>query len=673
MLLAAAWLGPTPSYCQTKAAAPVHNDAYFLAIDHSSSMLEKGESGRPKWREMQDHAAQLLAEVPLHSEIHAATFAVELSASRSLPFDTEADRAHAIETVARMCESPAGNTRLFDSLGTIFTRAEQVFHGDPQREVRVLVFTDGMDNLSVEWSQASLQQRFQETLKEHPNVWLFFTPLAGSRMRVKQLINHPHAVEHAFKPPILLKVQPDKLVMNDPLTGPEQMLSLEFSDVSPEHWRLLQGTTVECEFQDADHRLTAVVEPLRLHPGVMTSKIRFVNSERLQPGDARVGVLKLTFPKLPQHEIRAGNLVDVEFASQGPPSISALTKPPYRWQRPIDFRLENADGASRIEWLVDGQPLPDAPTTSTNHIPVTFPHIGSRHVEARIHWPNGSVSRVERQVEIEPDKIDARVRAELISPSFVKYFLGGRYRLLDESVGDIAERRWYLNDVPLATSPQTVWLSSRKPSRIRLVATAPARAGERPEVRETTLEIPAISSAIWFPFWLGCLVLAVVGLRGLPFFFARRPREYRLYYSHRAVPAPTSTQANIDIGKYWRNGRRRAVIPLGELFPESAYWHQGAGAGECLQVYLSAKGADADGRFDYTGADSRFSIGSPPFRDDHPGLCFRLTDQRCTDEPFRTLYFRLTKGRLRRSIPRMATFGLLVLLGLAVGLVWSMY
>lgn len=676
---------PIATFAQSSHAhSPGETDAYFLVIDHSGSMTDPGRTGAPRWQEMQDHARQLLSQIPLDTDVQAATFSNELSPSRKLPFNSESDRDAAIREVSTMCEQPVGKTRLFDSLGEILERAEQVYRDAPQREVRVMVFTDGLDTSSTRWTQASLQQRFHKLVSDQPNIWLFFTQLQEDQQNVRQVIDHPHAVQHAFKPPILLKTCPRVVRLKDPAIHPRQEIDLEFVGPSPEYWRDLAGQHARAAFDDAGSDLAAEIGPISLSPGTKSVPIQFANNSQLPPGKARPTSLRLDFPQLAGHEIRASNRIAVEFEPPPQPRIFVDSADTPRWRQSVPLRLADAAGAKHVDWLVDGAPPSSGtkPNLETQAGPnsgeppgrdptrsrVIFDRVGRSQVAARITWPNDSITIVESPVDVTATPITVQVRAELVTPEWLYGLIGGRYRLIDESTGDIVDRRWLVDDVPLEGEPETLWLKPLQRPSLRFVTTAPTQLSGVPEEVDVLVKLDPVGKVAWLPY-LFLVPLAVwAGLRLWPFFFGAHAHNFRLYYSPKRIPLPQAGDSYLDLGRYWRTRQQEAIVPFERMFAPSTYWSQGGGQHERLNVRVRAREEGTDQIFGYTGSGSTYALVTPAFRDEHPGVCCQITDHRCPETEYRKLHFRLVPGNLRRSIPRMLAF---VTATLALATVWG--
>ena len=70
------------------------------------------------------------------------------------------------------------------------------------------------------------------------------------------------------------------------------------------------------------------------------------------------------------------------------------------------------------------------------------------------------------------------------------------------------------------------------------------------------------------------------------------------------------------------------------------YWRSGDGLHERIVIRSTA-----DLAVKYSGHDSMFVFAPPALRDEHPGLCYQITDNRCPADQYPTLFVRLIQGR----------------------------
>lgn len=641
-------------------------DAYFLVIDNSYSMAEKGRSGRPRFVEMQEHAREILSQIPLGSEVQVTAFSDEILAARRLPFTTEEERAAAIDLVTRMCDSPKGKTRLYDTLGSIFSNAETIFHSDREREVRVLVFTDGLDTTSTAWTKSSLLTRFTEVVTEHPNVWLFFTSIGKSDSKSANVIEHPHALQHKFLHPILLKTNPRKITLDDPAFSLEQEFEIEFDCPSAEMWDQLQQRPVKLRFIDDGGELTASVDSAEMRPGPIRVPIRFHKLPSLMASQSRTGRIQLEYPEVPGFEVRAANSIPIEFKMRNQPFISIEDKVKPTTNRPVLFHLHNANDAVSIKWLVDDIESTSLSTEAADgyiQARAIFDSVGKHSIAAQIAWANNQTISVESSFTVAPRPVTAHARFSYTSPIWISWLLGSRVQLVDESTGDILTSRWLVNGQPIDIPSNGLWLLRNRPTSVELVVEGSAHTNNSPNVDKYEFVVPAAPLAQFRPYFFAGFLLILFAILW-PWFFAKYPYGCRFQYCTETYPRPGKHFGETDLSRFWRARRQDSLVPLSALFSNSPYWAQANGARECLRIQPRATGSDLGVKVRYSGDSSPYVLISPLFRDEHPGVCFRITDNRCDQEEFRELYFRLLPGNITWSIVRCLGFILIAALGL---------
>lgn len=272
-------------------------DVYYFVLDHSSSMREAGRDGVSHWLDLQNKVCDRLDKTPLGSAIYVHLFSDRPREAYSYPFDTESDRDSLKQTIRNGLGLPRGRTKLFDALGRSFEATEKLFLQNKKRFVRVLLFSDGIDNTSDNWTKGAVQSQFTGLMLEHPNVWLFYEPIGASPKPIEEIILHARAVERPGILPTSIKMETNRLTFVSTVSDAEDG-EIEFD---PQR--------IRCEITSGPKELSGrismtpqtggvpglMIEPISLENGLVRGRMSLPKSNSQVPGVLQTGKLSVTW------------------------------------------------------------------------------------------------------------------------------------------------------------------------------------------------------------------------------------------------------------------------------------------------------------------------------------------------------------------------------------------
>jgi PKD repeat protein len=419
-------------------AAPADAAAYLLIIDHSGSMMERAASGRTRWEEMQTRAVEFVRNVRPGSRIWLGVFSGNKPRPEICTLHTQQDRNALIQRIERGYGRPQGGTALYDTLGMAFEEAERLSQQNPNRYISVMVYTDGKDEGSREWTRDALQKRFKQLIDQNKNLWLFFTPLD----KIPPVLDPAQGGERIEmgqpKIPISLRLLTDSLVLKSPRVQPRPTIQIEFL-ASDADWRLLGGKPLSIAFEPVAGQ-SIVVRPMAaaypLRSGKMDVALEIPNADSL-PGDQEyAGTLRLTFPELDRHTVQAARTIRLAFQRNAPPKIFDFRPADgstFAAGKPINFWVSTLQGTKILWDFGDGSSDTGEKVTHIYNTP------GKRKVTLRVEADpvTGASTR-----ELSLDIIDVGVSIDPIPSPLLE---GAALKLTCAGRGDIQRYEWIID------------------------------------------------------------------------------------------------------------------------------------------------------------------------------------------------------------------------------------
>lgn len=328
--------------------------AYLLIIDHSGSMKEKASTGKSRWEEMQARAAEFVRNVRPGSRIWLGVFSTKKPTPEIFTINTEQDRSALIQRIQKSHGPPQGATALYDTLGMAFEEAERLSQQNPNRYISVMVYTDGADEGSKEWSRESLQKRFNLLIAQNKNLWLFFTPLDKIPAVLDPKLGADHILVGEPKIPMSLRLVNDSFVLSNPKLQPKQTIGLEFL-ASDADWGRLDGKPMNFAFEAGSGQrinVRTASPSLKMRKGRIEVPVEVTNPNELKADEEYSGSLKITYPELEKHTVQASRFVRLSFQRQAPPKIFEFRPADgttFAAGKPVTFWVSTLQG-TKILW-----------------------------------------------------------------------------------------------------------------------------------------------------------------------------------------------------------------------------------------------------------------------------------------------------------------------------------
>lgn len=339
--------------------------------------------------------------------------------------------------------------------------------------------------------------------------------------------------------------------------------------------------------------------------------------------------------------------------------------------QPIQFALKPDKGFVDLEWdFGDGQrdtsknanPAHEFKATGTYKIAALITGKGNRRYAANAHVT----------IKADPPKALLDVTRDGSSVKEVKAGdIVDLVQLTNEPIGDVVKKSWFHNGEPIEAGQISLALNDIGEHKITLRVEGPPDLSGNLLTDEQTLVIAVLPKPdhILFAVVLGLSSLfIVVTWRWLS---GNAPFTWRVYYSNIGPPDEDADPA-VRVKRYWkwwRLGRKYAEIPMDKLFIESEHWGGGTGKGESLTIDAFKLSGRWQGSITYSG-EGNDSVSCPPPDEDGKRIDYKIKDNRCKEEDYKTLYIRL----LKRNYEALKVWGMKLLILLAVsGAVWFVW
>ena len=350
---------------QDPSAAPPPSAAYLLVIDHSGSMTTKMPSGRSRWEEMQAKAIEFIRNVPLESRIWITVFTDKPPETSVPAFNNEGDRQALINRIQSGYGPPDGGTALYDALGTAFEEAERLSRLHSGRNISVLAYTDGEDRDSKKWTPAKLSLKFNQTVEENPNLFLFYVPIGNEASKVGDVVKSPNAREGKFGIPIPVTLVQSKVALKNPIVEPKQTIELEFA-ASDANWGILKGSQLSFRFEPAGKQPIAIrVASVPFRKGRIPITLEVENAKELKADQEYSGKLQILFPTFPEYAVQCRDFVQLTFQKGEKVEIydvRPLDGAVFAAGKPVMFWANTLQGAKVLWEFGDGDSATGAET-----------------------------------------------------------------------------------------------------------------------------------------------------------------------------------------------------------------------------------------------------------------------------------------------------------------------
>lgn len=485
---------------------------YFLAVDHSGSMLMKvgsgPDSGKSRWEVLRDRASGFAERLPDGSHVWAGVFSArdpqdgevtgDPYAGWLTPLSARFDSPGARSTfVTRLKAFPepglANGTWLNQAMMESLLKAEAAGQNDPDAYLTVMVYTDGVDqghgrttaemirNKGSICTRAEVDDKVRSLRTRHRNFNLVHVYRPGD-----ESILDAHVV----------RLITNRVQLASPLVSPEQTVDIELRFKDDERLKL-EGKPLNVSWQEAGPDAAPAME-IAGGPFTMTNgKVR-INLRK--KGDWPVGRdvrgrLKLSYPVIQDTFLveEGGSTVDVLFQGAEAPGIHDLLPADgslFPVGRKISFSLSTLPGCE-VEWhFGDGSQGKGNPAVHAYDEP------GTKEVLVKVSDPRTGLSATARS------KVTLAELKLTLDPMPNQVVPGAEIRLTATATGSFREFFWDIGGRTYAGRTRTDGIAGSelkvafdRPGPVSVRAMGDGDGGGRAETETATLvikEVPAI-------------------------------------------------------------------------------------------------------------------------------------------------------------------------------------
>lgn len=450
------------------------------------------------------------------------------------------------------------------------------------------------------------------------------------------------------------------------------------ADVREVDWRLVR---TEGEGEEAIARTTAGVADRA--EGRFASWSFTFDEEHLQTGRVREPVRVVAEAVLPEGTPTAPPSDSMQARIGYDPNIPLEVSGPVhanfteQTEAPVEFHVRWGQPVGEVQWQFGDA---KAIVRKGRRITHTFEKCGQYSVKATVAGRDATEHADSASIDITFVKPQAKPVLRHNGKEVSEVEAGSTVTLDDKSTGDVIERLWSIYRLKPGTdevaeticeddSRRSVTLETVGAYRIELrVVGPPRREGQRAEDVES-MEFGVTEPARWFLFFLAT-ALGLLGFGCLWYVFSgNEPRQWRLKHGENEDKIVLSR----SVADYWSSIRKRATIPMAELFSLSDYWRSGGGMNTDLILTRINRGR---GRVDGNlrpSSEGEMTVTWEEIKSTEKEKTYRLEDAGAPpEERYREVYFCLVKDM--RTVKRdvfaraAAVVGLAAWIGMAYGI-----
>lgn len=310
----------TAAACQDTAVAPqlpvdFQPDALLMVIDHSGSMKEAVSKSDPgiRWSVVREKATETLRNLPLGTRVWILIFSDEdplnpktMAVPIVSQLNTERERQLLLDQLNNYAP-PRGGTKLYDNVFRALEEAQRLATETPDRNVSLMVFTDGEDSGSRKKSH-EVDALAGAARTANPRLYLIRKVVGPQGGDLGSSFE-----DRPLQATLSLRLAPAKVLLRNPRQTPQQNLTLNFR-LSPQAQEKLRG-------QQATYTITAPPDgpqfPSGSFPiadGPVQIPLEVANANALSADQTYTAQLKINYPSLPGYDIDHGAASSVELS-----------------------------------------------------------------------------------------------------------------------------------------------------------------------------------------------------------------------------------------------------------------------------------------------------------------------------------------------------------------------
>ena len=416
--------------------------AYLLVLDHSGSMLvadqptTDGRTGRTRWQALKDNVREFVKTVPLESLVWIAIFSEGEPEVFEPPFASETDRQELLRRIEQEFADPTPRARtwLYETMAVAFRKAEQLSEDHAGRNISVILYSDGEDNLSPNWTREKLAQEFGKLVEENENLWVFIRTIGEEGAKPEDVLDHDRVrPADAQKHSLAMMLTPGAVRLKNPKAAVRQTFEIEYATTDAA-WKVVDGTALSFDFvPDGDQALQLRVPQAPFRRGRIQLELEVMNPGQVHLDREYSGRLQIRYPELDQHAVGAGDFIRLTFQQGEKIAIDrCIPEPGARFAagQEIQFKVWTQRGADVTWEFGDGQSASGPDVRHQYHTP------GARQVKLTVADDQG-LSSEDREFEIEI--VDVGLN---IDPVIGPVIAGVPYRFTCRARGDIQRFEW---------------------------------------------------------------------------------------------------------------------------------------------------------------------------------------------------------------------------------------
>lgn len=424
-------------------------DALLMVIDHSGSMKEAVSKSDPgiRWSVVREKATETLKNLPLGTRVWILIFSDEDAfnpKTMAIPIvsalSTEQERQQLLDKINNYAP-PRGGTKLYDNVFRALEEAQRLATETPDRNVSLMVFTDGEDSGSRKTSH-EVEALAGAARTANPRLYLIRKVVGAQGGDLGSSFE-----DRPLQATLSLRMSPAKVLLRNPRQTPQQNVTLNFR-LSPQAQEKLRGL-------QATYNITAPPDgpqfpsgSFPLADGPVQIPLEVANTTALSADQTYTAVLKITYPSLPGYDIDHGAASTVEL------SFLPGDRPQILQMRPADDAVYpvGAEVLFFVEALQDSTvvwDLGDGVQRTGREVRYRYETPGPRSVKVTVSG-TGGVAPAQRELKLQV--LDVRLTVDPPPPAMFAL----QPQLLTVSTrGTVQNLKWLVDGQTYTGQPRT--------------------------------------------------------------------------------------------------------------------------------------------------------------------------------------------------------------------------
>ena len=393
----------------------------ILVIDKSGSMTQAAgtwksdpvDADRTPWQAVRARIEQFLSRSPDGNQVRTAVFNERVDWLGQVRLSDESRRSLLGKLDEEAPRNQQGRTALYKAMVGAFEQAKLLSRENPTHDIAIIVYTDGA-NSENEVREADVATEFRELVELNENVWLYYTPIVRGQT-ISTIVKHPHAIEVGFRYPVPLQFDRTSFVLQNARLKPQQNIRPYLCGADAV-FPLLKNHRMHLEFQPDDGQdIQIASQEIALTRGELSIPVQVLNGPELDVSRAYSGRFLITYPDLPEFEVRAPASLRLIFQAEEKPRISNM--------RPEEGMVipSGTEQVFVIQTLDDAQVIwdfGDGTSKGGREVTHSFTTSGERTVRVSVKAANGLEASKTATIRV----IDVGISIAPVKPPFLSGF-----------------------------------------------------------------------------------------------------------------------------------------------------------------------------------------------------------------------------------------------------------